>query len=162
MGTLSDVLRAVAGQIQIHSPLGRFLAQSAQTTDDLVQSVSAPRLAPGLFACPSSVTVGDAVYVSGSNAADRANAVAAVTVPAVGIVVDKPTPTSASVVYSGEASVFSGLVPGGTYYVSWGNPGKITGAVTGVPGQYKQQVGVAKNSTTLIIEIGEAFLLSGI
>jgi hypothetical protein len=63
--------------------------------------------------------------------------------------------------YSDELDLFSGLTAGATYYVSTTNAGVIV-ATTGVPGQFKQQVGVAKDSNTLVITVGEAFLIGGI
>lgn len=164
--SLTDLLRATAGQIQIHSPLGRFFAETAQSVDLLNQSANAPRLVPGLWSCPSTVLICDAVYASGVNSVDRATGAQLATATAIGIVVSKPSNTSAMVVYSGEVDVFGGaigngiiLTPGSVYYLTINQPGLITNAPGGVPGQYQQRVGVAKNNSTLVVMPGDAILL---
>jgi hypothetical protein len=166
MSTLTDVLRAAAGQFPIHSPLGRFFTKSAQDVDNLNQSANAPRLAPGLWTCPSTVIIGDAVYASGVNSVAGAAGAQLATATSIGIVVAKPSPTSALVVYSGEVDVFGVgtpnsniLAPGQVYYLTISQPGLITNLPGGVPGQYQQRVGVAKNNTTLVVMPGDAILL---
>lgn len=163
---LTDFLRAAAGEIQIHSPLGRFFAETAQNVDNLNQSANAPRLVPGLWNCPTTVLIGDAVYASGLNSVDRATGAQLATATAIGIVVSKPSSTLAMVVYAGEVEVFGGAIgngnilnPGSVYYLTINQPGLITNIPGGVPGQYQQRVGVAKNNTTLIVMPGDAILL---
>jgi hypothetical protein len=157
MGKLSDVARAAASQVGL-GPLRRWIQA---TSDQVDQLAIAPRSTPGLYSCPTNVAVGDAVYVSGANTVGKALATADGTLPAIGFVTDKPSGTTCHVQYSDELDLFSGLTAGATYYVSTTNAGVIV-ATTGVPGQFKQQVGVAKDSNTLVITVGEAFLIGGI
>ena len=99
----------------------------------------------------AAVNVGDAAYVSASNTVAPASASIGATFH-VGICILKPTPTSATVQYAGEAAVFSGtLVAGDTYYLATAL-GQITNDVSGHGvGDAIQIVGVAKDSNTLII-----------
>ena len=70
--------------------------------------------------------------------------------------VDKPTSTSCSIRFIGEAAAFSGLTPGAPYYLG------VDGAITDTPvvagSTLHQFVGVAKNSSTLVFERGSGIL----
>jgi len=123
-------------------------------------AVNGPDPIPGgereqiIFSCPAWVSVGDAAYQTGSDALDMADYGAWGTMPAFGIVESKPTDTSAIVCASGELSGFVGLVPDVPYYVGAG--GGITEVRPVVGGQIRQRIGWAKNSTTLVVDPGEA------
>lgn len=163
MSSLTDVARAAAGEFSLHSRLATWIKQASAVLD---QFANAPRLAPGLWACPPTVLICDAVYASGLNSVDRATGAQLATATAIGIVVSKPSATTALVVYSGEVDVFSGAVgngvilnPGSVYYLTINQPGLITNIPGGVPGQYQQRVGVAKNNNTLVVMPGDAILL---
>lgn len=157
MSKLTDVARAAAtGSISNTSKLFQWMVQTSEAVD---QAVSAPRMVPGLYSCNALVNVSDAVYVSAANTVARAKADQATTLPAVGIVISKPSATSCMVVYGGEVDVFSGLVAGSTYYVSVTTVGAITANPGGVPGQYQQRIGVAKDGNTLVVMAGDATLL---
>lgn len=105
------------------------------------------------FTCTATETVGDVVYIFGSNDVRQADATALSTSAAtVGIIISKPTATTCVVVTDGEAAVFGGLTPGAIYYVAKGSPGDITATPITAPGIVKA-VGKAKNATTLQVDI---------
>jgi len=102
----------------------------------------------------ATVSVGDAVYVSAAATVSQADASAPTGQKvSIGLCVAKPTPTTATVRYAGEAAVFSGtLVDGDTYYLST-TAGQITNDVSAYgAGDAIQIIGVAKDSNTLIIK----------
>lgn len=152
--SLLDLLVAAAGEASLHTKLGRWRQRVSAKLDALGDAGSAD----DVWNCPSTVQVNDAVYVSGADAVDKADASAGSTaVPVIGFVTSKPTPTTAVVQYSGVLpNVFVGLVPGTIYYLGT-TPGSIIPAGTLLPpGSWNQQVGVAKNATTLFASILEA------
>lgn len=111
----------------------------------------------GLYDCPGGTAVGNVVYVTAPDYVVAANAATLAGQDIQGVVVSKPTATTAYVKYVGEASVFVGLTPGVTYYLA-----KSAGAVTAdvssyVEGDTMIVVGVAKNATTLVLRISDAF-----
>lgn len=108
--------------------------------------------AVGAYTVPAGVAVGDLVYVTGAFAADRADNTSLGTTPAVGVVIVKPTGTTATVAYVGEVAVFAGLTPGAVYYL--GLLGALTTTAPGTPGNVVQRVGVAADGTTLLLNPG--------
>ena len=105
---------------------------------------------PQTYACAVGVIPGDAVYVSAANTVAKASAIGPSTLPAIGIVLSKPTTTTCKLITDGSIDGYTGLTPGATYYVS-DTPGQISTT----PGTNEQEVGVAYNTTTLIIEMQE-------
>lgn len=101
------------------------------------------------YDCPSTVAVADSVYLSGSNAVDRADSASAATCDAIGFVMSKPTTTTAVIRSAGQAGVFSGLVPNERYFV--GSSGGITATPPSV-GAVKR-VGRAVTTTVMNIEM---------
>jgi len=126
-------------------------------------SFNVPQVIPGggggegSYACPLTVNVGDFVYLSGVNAVDKASAAGPGTA-AVGVVVTKPLPTSATVLFgSAEAGFFAGLIPAAQYFLDL-TLGGITASVAGfVAGNIVQRVGQAKDATTLTVKIDNNF-----
>lgn len=112
----------------------------------------------GPFTCDSSLNVGDAVRLSGADTIAPAQADVVTDRPTIGFVLLKPTLTSAFVLNSGELAGFTGLVPGSSYYLSE-TPGQITDVSPTVQGSIVQEVGWARNSTTLVICIERDFVL---
>jgi len=112
----------------------------------------------GPFACPMGLLVGEAVRLSAADSIDLAQADIVTDRPTIGFVLIKPTPTSAYVLNSGELGGFAGLVPGSSYYLSEA-PGQITNVAPTVQGSIVQEVGWARNSTTLVICIERDFVL---
>jgi hypothetical protein len=108
----------------------------------------------GRYTVPSSVAVADAVYATGADTADRADASTATKMPAFGFVVAKLDTTTALVARDGTYAGFSGLTAGSAYYVSKSTPGRVTTDVSGYGvGNVVQAVGFAKNTTSLALQI---------
>lgn len=125
-----------------------FLYAILVDTDTLVPS-------PGegvTFACTITELVGDAVYISASDTVAQADATTEATGPVVGFIVEKPTATTCRVVYGGLLTGLSGLVAGTKYYLRL-TPGEITSTSPSNPGEVSQKVGIAKNATSLFIQI---------
>lgn len=113
----------------------------------------------GAFTCPNTVDVGDLVYVSGSDQVDLADVTDYLKMPAVGIVIGKPTLTSATVAYFGEVDVFAGLTPGAAYYV--GPLGSVVDAHASPRdfGTSVQRIGIALSTTTMLVVMNDFLLL---
>lgn len=113
---------------------------------------AAPLFEKGTYTCPSSLTLLEVVYLSAADTVDRADANNATAVPAIGFAREKLSATQAVVQYNGELDGFVGLVTGDTYYLS-----EIAGQVTNVAptdtGAIVQEVGFARNPTTMVIKI---------
>ncbi len=127
------------------------LAGGAGTSGDTV----------GLYSCAAGVTVGAVVSFTGvADTVTEANATTLNGATIAGVVVAKPTATTASVKYVGETgAVFAGaLAIGAQYYV-----GRVAGTITNnlsafTTGDTQLPVGVAKNADTLVIRIGEPYV----
>jgi len=102
------------------------------------------------LACPGTVNLYDAVYLTGADSVDRADSDDASKQPLIGIVLEKPTLTSAVIAYYGEVNGFAGLVAGATYYLGV-NPGQITNLAPTTAGNIVQRIGFARNATTLVL-----------
>lgn len=107
---------------------------------------------PTVYSCPPTVALYDAVYLSGANAVDLADGDNPITFPCMGIVVEKPTATTAKVAYAGKVAGFAGLVPGDTYFIDT-TPGQITNTAPSNPGDVVQKIGWARNATTLVLQL---------
>lgn len=106
--------------------------------------------------CPSDLQVRDWVYVTGPAVAGRYQVAKAdvsdpLKVPAVGLVTEKPTSTTAVVFWEGEVNGFSGLAPRRVYYL------QPDGAIALTPpsggGFYVQRVGTALDSNVLLVAL---------
>jgi len=97
----------------------------------------------------SGLSVGDLVYISAADTASGASNSNTSTGPCVGVVVAAGGGL-VDVRINGKAPVFVGLVPGTIYYV-----GAVVGSITTTPpvgsGSYIQEIGIALNTTTLIV-----------
>ena len=109
------------------------------------------------YACTATEQPGDAVYVSTANTVARASAINPAKMPAIGFVLSKPTTTICKILTDGALTGFTGLTPGATYYVS-DTPGQISTT----PGTQEQEVGVAYNTTTLVVEMQEIEKAQGV
>lgn len=113
----------------------------------------------GVYTTTVGTVVNDVVYLSAANTVEPADADDAGKQPLVGFVKDKPTATTAIVIYSGELSGFTGLVVGATYFLST-TPGVVTDiAISGPTGAIVHRVGFAKNSTTLVVMVDRDFVI---
>jgi len=143
-------------------PIGQFYKQSnatlwwkngaPNTWINLVTGGGGATVVVGTFS-GAAVSVPDAVYVSAAGVVSQADASSPTGQSfTIGVVVAKPAPATATVQYAGEAAVFSGtLTAGATYYLDT-TPGQITTSVAGHgTGDAVQIVGVAKDTSTLII-----------
>ncbi len=149
-GSTAGVSAAGAGRIRYNESINKF--QSSEN-GGAYQNIAD---ATGVYACPTTVAVGNVVYLSGADTVDQADADSASTMIAIGFVIDKPTTTSAVVQYGGEYAGFVGLTPGETYFVS-----TVAGAIVlssdgnypTAAGSVVQEVGFARSATTLVIDI---------
>ena len=104
-----------------------------------------------VFTVPVAVVVGNVVYgTSGANAVDRADNTSISTTPVMGLVISKPTTTTAILLLFGETpdGVLSGLTPDGIYFL--GTAGGITLVNPTAVGSVNQIVGQALDSGTLL------------
>ena len=102
-----------------------------------------------IFACPSGLTVGEVVYVTAANAVDAARSDNPATMPAIGTIISKPTPTTAVVIQRGVVGGYVGLVPGSTLFVS----STVAGGIQTFPGPDPQQVGMAISTTQILFGV---------
>lgn len=112
--------------------------------------ISAIRSSP--YACPYNAQIGDVVYLCDSGVVDLADALTESKQPIVGIISEKPTPTTAIVTYKGEVEVFSDLIPGQRYYLGT-TPGKFDTTPPTGPGTIEQNLGFARSATVLVVVI---------
>jgi len=120
----------------VTSGAGAWLAGETLAVGDVVRASSTPN------------TVVRAAHTSFANAT-----------PVVGVVIDLPSVSTATVAYLGEI-LWTGaaLTPGATYYLS-STPGGMTLTATTTPGNVSLRVGFAKNSNTFVIAPGEPIRL---
>lgn len=127
--------------------------------DIAVDGTKLDTLSPGTLDSPAgfytvavSVVVGDVVYQSGVDQAAVADNANIATMPVLGIVIDKPTATTATVRYRGEVPLYVGLTPGKQFMAS---TGAFAPAPPSTVGFFMHQVGTAINTTTLVLNPGE-------
>ncbi len=134
-------------------------ALSAAEQTDLAGVIAAhdsslePSAPPGAtsFTCPATVAVGDAVYVSAADVVDKATSLD-VAKAAIGLVLDKPSATTAIVVDSSDLPVFAGLLPGESYFLGT-VAGSIVASAPPPSAAFTQRLGYAKNATTLKAQV---------
>ena len=114
---------------------------------------------PTSFTCPTGVSVRDAVYITGDDAVDKADASNPAERPARGFVASKPTAVTCKMQTSGEMTGFSGLVAGDAYVldVTSGNIVDVSATSGFATGSIIQHIGWARNTTTLVIELDDEF-----
>lgn len=164
----ADVLNSFNNKLR--SAAGFYLTSNAATTvlsweDDFTTVVWSG--ATGLFAdlsgcrlytCAAGLTIGDWVYASGNDTVAEANADALATMPAIGVIVYKPSTTTCYVKNTGyyyDAAVNAGhgdaFVAGQEYWVS-ATAGEITTTMHPV---WPQRAGVALSTQRFKILIGD-------
>jgi uncharacterized cupin superfamily protein len=114
-------------------------------------------LAADTFTCPATVLVRDVVYLSAADTVDKADANVVAQMPAIGVVLAKPTATSATVVFAGPVTGFAGLTPQLDVYVDKVTPGGLTQTAPSASGDRVQKVGFARNATTIIVMVDRDF-----
>lgn len=104
------------------------------------------------FDCTATEAVRDVVYQSASNTVRQANAGSTLTMPAVGVIISKPTATTCIIARSGEVSGFGSLTPDRRYYVDTTN-----GAITATPptggNNVVHPIGYSKTADILVVEL---------
>lgn len=111
-----------------------------------------------IYTVPLAVTVGQVVRVTTADNADVADADTTATVPVVGIVISKPTTTTAIVRYVGEVTGLAGLTAGSVYFLST-TAGAITATPPATTGNVVQKIGVARSATVLALHIDLNFVV---
>lgn len=156
MGKLLDLLKSSIGEASLSSRLGAWRQAVSEALDSGAASGKTE-----VWNAAAGVQVNDAVYVSGPNTVDRADASQASTSPAIGFVVSKPTATTAIVQYFGILpNTFVGLTAGTVYYLGL-LPGTITANKPILAGQVIQQVAVAMSGTQIVVFIGSSSIVGG-
>lgn len=98
---------------------------------------------------PSDVAVGDLVYVTGSDTADKADNTAVSTSESIGVVINKPTTVSADVKFYGLISGLSGMTPGYSQFLGI-EGGIIESSLPTTVGYVIKKIGVAITSSVLL------------
>lgn len=116
------------------------------------------------YPCGDTLTRLQAVYVTTDGYVARARADASGTMPAIGVVLDTETTTGnlVRVAVGGlqDGFNFSGYI-GRTAFVSPATAGLVTPVPGATSGQILQKVGVAVNTSTLLIQVGAMLQVSG-
>ena len=136
--------------------------QNLQVVDDATGAIAwSPAQSALVFACPVSVAVTDVVHISASGTVDKASSEsgAGQTGDPVGVVVSKPSTTTAVVVFSGAVGGFSGLTPGTIQFQDPSTPGGITATPPSGSGERSQLIGTASTATELIVDLKQPILI---
>jgi len=102
------------------------------------------------YNAPSGATVGQLATIITSDTVGLATSNGVF--PAIGFIASMPSTSQAILQYDGEINGFTGLIAGETYFLG-PTPGGVTSTPTLSPGFIVQQVGIAKDSATMIIKI---------
>lgn len=111
------------------------------------------RLSLKVYSCPVGLNPGDLVYSTGAASVDKAQANSTTTMPAIGVVTSKPTPTSAIVTRQAFLAGFGGLTPNGKVYVSTSVAGSVQQTRPTNFNHVTQAVGVAASATQILFNI---------
>lgn len=134
-----------AGGVGTRIVLERAFLSSSGAAAQVVSQV-------GEFTVPAPVAIGDLVYVTGTNAADQADNSGVGTSPGFGIVIGKPTGTTATLAYSGAVDIPGGSMTAGALQFM-GAAGALieAGSLPSVAGSVVQQLGIALDADTLLL-----------
>jgi hypothetical protein len=154
--TQNMTLSARASSILLNGPTAAddsldasFTATSIVGALNEIQTGSFPMTSlPGEYTVPGAVGVQDIVYITGSSTADVTDRTSAATMPAIGVVIAKPTATTATLAYVGPVSGFATLTPGAEYYI--GTAGGIESPSAAGDGDVVQRAGVAITADILL------------
>lgn len=109
--------------------------------------------------CNSLVSVGDWVRIDSSDIAQKAQADSFPNSGAVGLVLTKPTTTTADIVVEGIAvGLFSSLDPTKDYFLSPSTSGGMTVTVPNGSGEVVFKLGSPLNATDFIVQLGQRLL----
>lgn len=117
-------------------------------------STSAPKLT-ALFDCDIGVAEGDLVVVNGANTITNImdNTISSIPNGIFGVVYQKPTTTSAYVMFLGIKDGYSGLTVGSALYISTLGEPTHTVPLTGIV----QQIGFAVSSSSFFVQLMQPF-----
>ncbi len=130
--------------------LAKFAGASGVSVVDVRSGV-------GAFTVPSGVAVGDIVRFTGANTAGVADNSAEATVPAIAVVIGKPTSTTATLLYFGEVTGVGVLTPTAIYFL--GTAGGLTTVAPSAVGSVIQAVGQAIDASVLLFAPGAVTVL---
>ena len=103
--------------------------------------------------CNSSVEVEDLVYIDSLGILRKAKADDPSTMPAIGIVSQKISPTKCFIAKSFTALTYTGVTPRDVFFVSETNAGEVQDTVPSTPGRVWQNVGMGLNSNKIHISV---------
>ena len=110
--------------------------------------------------CPTSVSLGDVVYVSGDKTGgmyqvDKVDITSFLKMPAAGVVIQKLTSTTAVIMCNGEVTgIYGSLTPGKTYFAD--SNARLSSTAPGSPStgvQFVQAIAYSLASDTLFIRV---------
>ena len=105
------------------------------------------------FTASVALAAKDVVFISGADSVGKAQADALSNAMAIGFAKESADANaSVMVINEGVVAGFSGLTPGQIYYLDPSSPGAITSTIPSGSGQIVLQLGIAKNSTELLIQ----------
>lgn len=148
-----------AGAVQGRVTKLNFVATTCTREGTVGTCIPSGLISSTVYTVGTGVAVNDAVYVTGVDTADKADADSVTTGPVIGIVFSKPTATTAYIQYSGELTGFAGLTSGATYFLSQ-TAGGITATAPTANGTVMQKVGVARNATTLVVNVEPTIIIN--
>lgn len=111
------------------------------------------------YTCPLSLGVGDLVYLTGDTAIDKADNAAESTGPVIGIVVSKPTTTTAQIKSSGAVDGLTGMTAGEEQFLGTNGNRIESGALPTAVGSVVQHIGVAVSATTIKLALKHVVIL---
>jgi hypothetical protein len=109
-----------------------------------------------LYMCPVGVNVRDVVYQTGAGTADTADCTGPIPKgPSIGVVIEKPTPTTCYVVQQGRIPGFppATFIPKETLFMGILGSMSRGALLPGVPGTIIQEVGYAKSDTEVMVNL---------
>jgi len=105
------------------------------------------------FTASVALAAKDVVFISGADSVGKAQADALSNAMAIGFAKESADANaSVMVINEGVVAGLSGLTPGQIYYLDPSSPGAITSTIPSGSGQIVLQLGIAKNSTELLIQ----------
>lgn len=107
----------------------------------------------GEFSIPAPVVVGRLVYSTGALSLGAADNVSVTTSPAIGIIIDKPVATTATIAFAGKIGGLSGMTAGALQFLGTAGTLIEAGALPSSAGSVIQQVGIAVTSTILLLDL---------
>lgn len=147
------------------NPSNAYFQQSISVLFDMIQQGGGGSGTTGiiLFSSATPLTVGQWVYQVSSDTVDLADFSLASTGPAVGVVVGNPSINTVLVqnlgtyVYSPGDFPFLPMLPDTAYYIGAG--GELTSNPNPPPGGYHQEIGYAKNTYQIVLNVQEPTLV---